>query len=211
MEIPNAGVRADLAAQQQLWSLVKARRQSQLERREGQAFVEERLGSLLLGQDLGPAEQAVYVRRLAATSERAREIGQAIEVPDFELARVPRDRLLCRMGAVSWRPFPIGRREVQVTPLQRRQQERLALALKTEMALSPLSQRRSVVALKFGVERAGVPLGDGDEDRVELSGYSLEALEIARKMHETPTLPAPRFLYATVAPGALDATASSSR
>ncbi len=211
MEISNAGVQANLAAQQQLWSLVKARRQSQLERQEGQVFVEERLGSLLLGQDLSPAEQADYVRHLAGTSERAREIGRAIEVPDLKSARVPRDRLLFRMSGVSWRPFPISRRQVAVTPLQRRQQDRLALALKTEMALSPLGERRCVVAVGFSAQRAGIALGGRDEDRVELSGFSLETLEIAEKMKEAPTLPAPRFLYATVAPGASGAIVASSR
>lgn len=211
MEISQGGVQANLAAQQQLWSLVKARRQSQQERAEGQAFVEERLGSLLLGQELNASQQADYVRRLAGTAARAQQFGQALEVGDLEAARIPRDRLLCRVSGVAWRPFPISRRQVTVTPLHRRQQDRMALALKTRMALSPQSERRCVVAIGFSAERGGVALPIKGEDRVELSGWSLESLELEQKIKEAPALPAPHFLFATVAPGAGGAIAASTR
>lgn len=197
MDIFPAGVRVDISAQRELWSLVKARRVAQAERQEGQAFVEERLASLLLGQDLNPGQQADYVRRLAGTAALAAQLGEGLDVPDISPARIPREKLLFKAGGVTWRPFPVTQRQVAVTPLQRRLQDRLALALRNKMAAAPESVRTCVYAAGIAVGSHQMPW---DEDRIELSGWGMEILAAETRLRQAPILPAPQFLFATVAP-----------
>jgi hypothetical protein len=211
MEISQAGVRANLSAQRELWNLVKARRVSQAERKEGQAFVEERLGSLLIGQQLNQAQQGDYVRRLAGTAALAARLGQGPMVPDLALARIPRDRLLFKAGGVAWRPFPISQKTVRVTPLQRRLQDRLALALKNKVAGAPESARTCVHAVGITVDRGYFTTTWNDEDRVELTGWGMEMLVLEKQLSSAPVLPEPRFLFATLAPTSAGVIAASNR
>lgn len=210
MEISGAGIRAGISSQRELWSLVKSRRLSQAERREGQAFIEQRLGSLLLGQELSPAQQGEYVRRLAGTAGQAAQLAQGVEVPDLSPARIPRDRLLLKAGGVAWRPFPITRRKVNVTPLHRRMQDRMALALRAKMGTDARSVRTCVHAVGITVDRGYFTTSWNDEDRVELSGWGLETLLMQEKLSAAPVLPAPQFLFATLAPGGSAGVISSS-
>lgn len=203
MEINSAGIHANISAQRELWSLVKARRASQAERAEGQAFVAERLAGLLLGQDLSQAEQAQYVRRLAGTAALAAQLSQGVEVPDLSPARIPRERLLMRAGGVGWRPFPLTRKQVGVTPLHRRLQDRMALALKNRVAGSPESARVCVHAVGITVDHGFFKIRWHHEDRVELSGWGLEAIALEQQMRSAPVLPQPKFLFDTVAPVAM--------
>lgn len=200
MDIAKAGIRADISAQQELWALVKARRLAVQERAEGQAFVEARLGSLLLGQDLTPAEQAEYVHRLAGTAEAAQRLRRGPEVGELAVARVPRELLLYKAGGMGWRPFPVEQKQVGVTPLHRRLQDRMAMALKNRLASAPESVRQCVQAVGITVDHGAFQTRSHHEDRVELSGWGVETLALEQKMKEAPALPAPRFLYDTVAP-----------
>lgn len=211
MEIISGGVRAGISPQRELWSLVKSRRVSQAERREGQAFVEQRLGSLLLGQELTPVQQGDYVRRLAGTAGQAVQLAQGVQVPDLAPARIPRDQLLLKAGGVSWRPFPISHKRVNVTPLHRRMQDRMALALKTKMGAEAKSIRTCVHAVGITVDRGYFKTSWNDEDRVELSGWGLETLVLQQKLSTAPVLPAPQFLFATLAPTSAGVIASARR
>lgn len=210
MEISGAGIRAGISAQRELWNLVKSRRVSQHQRREDQAFIEERLGSLLLGQQLTPAQQGDYVRRLAGTAGYAAQLAQGVEVPDLAIARIPRDRMLLRAGGVPWRPFPVSQKKVAVTPLHRRMQDRMALALKGKLAGDEKSARTCVYAVGFAVAQGSSVTSWNDQDRVELSGWGLETLSVQEKMNSAPVLPAPRFLFATLVTQAASGVAQSS-
>lgn len=196
----SAGVRANISAQRELWSLVKARRVSQAEREEGQAYVEECLAGLLLGQNLSQAEQAQYVRRLAGTAALAMQLRQGVEVPELARAHVPRERLILKVGGLGWRPFPLTHREVAVTPLQRRLQDRMALALRHKLAGSPESARVCLRVVAISIDQGFGKTPWHHEDRVELSGWGLQALQLEQQMKLPPTLPRPRFLFETVAP-----------
>lgn len=200
MDQISAGVRANISAQRELWGLVKSRRVSQAERQEGQAFVEECLAGLLLGHNLSQAQQAQYVRRLAGTAALAVGLREGLEVPDLAPALVPRERLLLRAGGTGWRPFPITHRQVAVTPLQRRLQDRMALALKHKNAGSPESARTCVVAVRITVDHGFAKSDWHQEDRVELSGWGLQTLAVEQQLQSAPVLPQPRFLFATMAP-----------
>lgn len=153
-----------------LWSLVKARRQAQAERQEGLGYVEKQLSSVLLGVELGEAEQAEYVQRLSGTAAAAQEIREDLEVTDISLARVPRDLYLMKAGGISWRPFPITQRQVHVAPMHRRLQARMAKAIKQRRKLAPESVRSTVYSIGF---RA---VGGQDADRLDLSGWGLKML-----------------------------------
>ena len=175
--------------QGELWNLIKARRQARQERREALDFVEQQLGSLLLGVELTPSEQAQYVSRLAETIGTARVLQQELQVPDLAEARVPRDLYLVKAGGISWRPFPLTRRQVEVTPHHRRLQARLAMAIKQRRKLAPESLTAQVhsVGFRYGDRR--------QEDRVELSGWGVRAL--ARDNESATLLPAPRQVTLT--------------
>lgn len=177
------------ARQRELWNLIKARRQARQERREALDFVEQQLGSLLLGVELTPSEQAQYVSRLAETIGTARVLQQELQVPDLAEARVPRDLYLVKAGGISWRPFPLTRRQVEVTPHHRRLQARLAMAIKQRRKLAPESLTAQVhsVGFRYGDRR--------QEDRVELSGWGVRAL--AMDNESATLLPAPRQVTLT--------------
>jgi hypothetical protein len=211
MEVGQTGVRADISAQRELWNLVKARRVALAQRQEGQAFVEQRLGSLLLGRELSPAEQGEYVRRLAGTADLAQRLSQDLEVPALGSARVPRELLAWKAGGVGWRPFPVTQKVVNVTPLHRRLQDRMAIALKNKLASAPESARTCLQAVGITVERGSFRSQWNDQDRVELSGWGMEMLVLEDQLRSAPVLPAPRFLFATMAPTSGGVIASSNR
>lgn len=211
MDIGKAAVQANISSQRELWGLVKARRLCLQERAEAQAFVEERLGSVLLGQDLSPTEQAEYVRRLSGTAEAAQQLQRGPQVPDLKAARIPRELLLFKAGGLTWRPFRVTEKQVAVTPLHRRLQDRMALALKNKNASSPESVRSCVRSISITIDRGSFQTAWNDEDRVELSGWGLQTLTLEQKMKEAPTLPAPRFLFATIAPTSPDSIAALSQ
>jgi hypothetical protein len=201
MEVGRTGGQAGLSAQAELWSLVKARRQVQQQRQEGLQFVERQLSNLLFGQDLTPAQQSDYVRRLAATAGLAAQLGQGVEVPDLAPARVPRELLLWKAGGMAWRTFPVTRRAVAVTPLHRRLQDRMALALKNKLAGAPESARSCIHAVAISLDRGAFTVPWHDQDRVELTGWGMEMLVLQESLRKTPSLPPPpAILLATVAP-----------
>lgn len=200
MRVEQGGNRS-LASQRELWSLVKARREAVRFRQEGRNFVAERLGSLLLGQNLDPAEQAEYVRRLAGTSAQAAELEQGPQVPDLSRARIARDLLLCKAGGVGWRLFPISTRAVVVSPLQRRLQERLAVALKDKLGAAPESARTCIHAVGITLDRGPFTTPWHDEDRVEMTGWGMEILTLQGSLRSAPRLPPPpAILLANVGP-----------
>lgn len=153
-----------------LWSIVKARREAQAERQEGLGYVEQQLSSVLLGVELGEAEQAEYVRKLSGTAAAAQEIREDLEVTDITEARVSRDLYLVKAGGISWRPFPLSQRQVEVAPLHRRLQARMARAIKQRRKLAPESLRSTVYSIAF----QGV--GGKDADRLDLSGWGTKVL-----------------------------------
>lgn len=201
MEISQAGGRPGLADQQELWSLVKARRVVQQERQEARGFVEQRLGSLLFGEDLDQAQQAAYARKLAGTAARAAQLAEGPDLPDLKAARVSKDRLLWKAGGLGWRAFPVSQRAVAVSPLHRRLQDRLALALKDKREGSPEAARRVVHAVSITVARGQHTRAWNDQDQVELTGWGMEMLVSQKALSTVPTLPpAPAILLTTVSP-----------
>ncbi len=153
-----------------LWGIVKARRQAQVERQEGLGYVEEQLSSVLLGVELGEAEQSEYIQKLSGTAAAAQEIREDLEVTDIKDARVSRDLYLIKAGGISWRPFPLSQRQVEVAPLHRRLQARMARAIKQRRKLAPESVRSTVYSIAF----QGV--GKKDSDRLDLSGWGMKVL-----------------------------------
>lgn len=172
MSLPISSTPAGIASHNggELWSLVKARREARGERQEAREYVEQQLSSVLLGVELGEAEQAQYVSRLAQTAGIARELREDLEVPELSEARVSRDLYIIKAGGISWRPFPLSQRQVEVTPLHRRLQARMAMAIKQRRKTAPESLPVQVHAIAF--EYAGRRL----EDRVEISGWGARAL-----------------------------------
>lgn len=200
MKIASPGLQAGLSAQRQLWQLVKAQRQASQERQAGQAFVAQQLAGLLLGRDLTPEQQLEVVRKLSATSDLARRVLHDLSVPDGNQARIPRHNLVIRTGGVAWRPFPMTYRPVPVAPLQKRLQNRMALALQTHQATRSTAPRVCVLTVGFQVDCGGGLSLQGGADRVELSSWGLESLALEGQILKPPTLPRPRVLVQTLTP-----------
>lgn len=199
MEIGSAGISPDLASGRELWSLVRARRDALKERQDALAFVEKKLGSLLLGQDLTADQQVAYVRRMADTMARALEMTAGPKVGDLSGACIARERLLCRVGGMNWRPFPVSQRTVKVTPIHRRLQERMALALGEQRASLPQSARTCFLSVGIRIDVGHSVVAWAGTDRLELSGWGQECLEIQEAMSKVPVLPpSPAILYETV-------------
>ncbi len=184
MSLPISSTPAGIASYNggELWSLVKARREARGERQEALAYVEQQLSSVLLGVELGEAEQAQYLSRLAQTAGTAQALREDLEVPELSEARVPRDLYIIKAGGISWRPFPLSQRQVEVTPLHRRLQARMAMAIKQRRKMAPESLPVQVHSIAF--QYAGRRL----EDRVEISGWGARVL--ARDNEKTLPLPA---------------------
>lgn len=154
-----------------LWNLVKARRELQEQRQQALGYVEQQLSSVLLGVELEPAEQAEYVSRLAQTVGDALTLQQGPEVPELSEAKLTRDLYVIKAGGICWRPFPLSQRQVEVTPLHRRLQARMAGAIKQRRKMAPESLPMQIQAVGFSFA------GRRQEDRVEISGWGVRALE----------------------------------
>lgn len=154
-----------------LWNLVKARRESQEQRQEALGYVEQQLSSVLLGVELEPAEQSEYVNRLAQTVGDALTLQQGPEVPELSEAKLTRDLYVIKAGGIRWRPFPLSQRQVEVTPLHRRLQARMAGAIKQRRKMAPESLPMQIQTVGFSFA------GHRQEDRVEISGWGVRALE----------------------------------
>lgn len=203
MEIGQFGARPNLSSRNELWSLVKAKREALKERQEALEFVEQQLGNLLLGQELDPAQQSAYVRRLVGTAAQAAELAEGPDIVSDKRFRIAREELLLRVGGVSWRPFPVSRRAVVVTPLHRRLQNRMALALKNQKLASPMSIRTSVYAVGINIDLGHSVVSSGSFDSVDLSGWGRQVLSAEQAFEKPLNLPpTPVFMMQTVGPSA---------
>ncbi len=176
MEVGGCSKRESLPGGAGRWALVRSRREAHQRRLEGREFVEKRLDTLLFGRDLTPQEQSIYASRLSLAAADAQALEQGPEVGNLQSAVIPREDLRCKVGGVTWKVAPFTERSIEISPDQRRIQERLAVAWRDCRELDPRAQRTTVHSVGVSVDHGFFQTSAHGTDRVELSGWGLELL-----------------------------------
>lgn len=140
-----------------------------------QKVVQERLSELLFGLELNLEEMAQYRTRLVQALISVDDISGDSVVPSVAPTRVPRDQILLRTGGMSWRPFPVTEKLVDVSPSQRLLERSLARAVHTQMSLDPMSVPRSYHSVGIVVAQGAEGTRYG-EDKVELSSWGFDIM-----------------------------------
>lgn len=157
------------------WATSEVGTQARRNRVERQKVVQERLSELLFGLELNLEEMAQYRARLVQALVSVDDIANDSKLPAIAPARVPRDQILLRTGGMSWRPFPITNRLVDVSPSQRLLERSLARAVHTQMSLDPMSVPRSFHSVGIVVAQGSEGTRYG-EDKVELSSWGYDIM-----------------------------------
>lgn len=157
------------------WAIVQSTRAARLKNLEKKNFVQERLSELLYGLDLDLEEMTNYRARLVQALANVDSIEQQVQVPSLERAKISRDDLMLRTGGTIWKPFPVTQKLVEIKPVQRILQGKLARAVATHIALNPKSEPKSFHTVGIVVAQGAEGVRQGS-DKVELTGWGMEIM-----------------------------------
>ena len=157
------------------WAIVQTTRAARTRSAEKKTLVQERLSELLFGLDLDLEEMREYRSRLVSALAQVDSIEQELQVPGLEAAKINRQDLLLKTGGNIWKPFPVTTKLVEVKPVQRIMEGRLAKFLQTRLSLDPKSEPRSFHSVGIIVAQGTEGKRHGS-DRVELTGWGMEVM-----------------------------------
>ncbi len=175
------------------WALLQTSRRGRTEQAERQKLVTERLSELLFGLDLNAEEMALYRARLLDALTRIDQLEQEPSlVPIRPPVRIPKDEMLLRIGGFNWRPFEVSQSSLEIPTGQKIFRQTLAKAVRSHIELNPKSEPRSYHEVGIVVAQGAEGTRHGS-DRVELSSWGLEAVQMKDFPNVTHLRLPPRF------------------
>ena len=157
------------------WAVVQTTRQARAQKLKDKDHIHQRLGDLLYGLDLDIEELRNYRARLVQALNQVDRLESSVTLPPLDNALITRQQMLVKTGGAVWSPREITNKLVEVAPVQRLIEHRLAKAVSTRFSLDPMSAPRSFHSVGIVVASGTEGVRQGS-DRVELSGWGMEIM-----------------------------------
>lgn len=157
------------------WAIAQTTLLARQRKSQDKEHIHQRLGDLLYGLDLDIEELRNYRARLVQALTQVDSLEGSVKLAPLDNALITRQQMLVKTGGTVWSPIRVTNKLVEVAPVQRLIEHRLAKAVSRQFSLDPMSAPRSFHSVGIVVASGSDGVQQGS-DRVELSGWGMEIM-----------------------------------